>query len=237
MSATGIVALLAIILASGCTGTTTPSRTGVQQGEGVIVAPPQTDAAQRGTAAVEPVARPAPSPEVDAIRGGVVVVEPVVSPATPATTGPTGTSAAGTETSATKTETPGAKTSAKVPALPAAAAQVQKKEGAAPVTAKPGPPPLDLSSLEKRLRETEAIGAFTKLTLKNQVNGLLDQFRAYYQGRSKTTLAALREPYDLLLLKVLSLLQDSDPALASAIVASREAIWGILSDPVKFSKL
>jgi len=34
---------------------------------------------------------------------------------------------------------------------------------------------------------------------------------------------------------VLSLLQDGDPSLAAAIVASREAIWGILSDPVKFA--
>jgi hypothetical protein len=47
----------------------------------------------------------------------------------------------------------------------------------------------------------------------------------------------LRQKYDLLLLKVLSVLQDGDPALASAISASREAIWGILADPQKFSKL
>jgi hypothetical protein len=38
-------------------------------------------------------------------------------------------------------------------------------------------------------------------------------------------------------MKVLSLLQDSDPALASDIIASREAIWGILSDPKKFATL
>jgi hypothetical protein len=38
-------------------------------------------------------------------------------------------------------------------------------------------------------------------------------------------------------LKVLSLLQDNDPSLASAISASREALWGILIDPAKFAKL
>ncbi len=75
----------------------------------------------------------------------------------------------------------------------------------------------------------------TKIALKNQVDDLLNQFRAFYQGRLKTTLADLRKSFDLLVLKVLSLLQDSDPSLASAIVASREAIWGILSDPVKFA--
>ena len=88
--------------------------------------------------------------------------------------------------------------------------------------------------LETRLRETRAIGVLTKLSLKNQVDDLLDKFRAYYKRQSNTTLAELRRPYDMLLLKTLSLLQDSDPALARDIVASREAIWGILADRNKF---
>jgi hypothetical protein len=105
---------------------------------------------------------------------------------------------------------------------------------AAPVVSKPSAPPLDLASLETRLRETRAIGVFTKVSLKNQVDDLLDKFRAYYKRQSNTTLAELRRPYDMLLLKTLSLLQDSDPALARDIVASREAIWGILADRDKF---
>jgi hypothetical protein len=108
-------------------------------------------------------------------------------------------------------------------------------ESQTPIARKPEPPPLDLASLETRLKETKAIGVMTKIALKNQVDDLLDQFRAFYQGRLKITLAELRKSFDLLVLKVLSLLQDSDPSLASAIVASREAIWGILSDPVKFA--
>ena len=77
----------------------------------------------------------------------------------------------------------------------------------------------------------------TKLTLKNQVDDLLNQFRAFYAGKLKTTLAELRRPYDLLILKVLSLLQDKDPPLASDLASSREAIWAILSDPVKFAAM
>lgn len=103
------------------------------------------------------------------------------------------------------------------------------------MAAKPKAAPLDLKSLETRLKDTNAIGALTKLSLKNQVDDLLAQFREFYQGKLKTTLAELRRPFDLLLLKVLSLLQDSDPALAAAIVASREAIWGILSDRARFA--
>jgi hypothetical protein len=123
------------------------------------------------------------------------------------------------------------------PAKPPAMEQPGKKPGATPSPAKKAPPPLDLTTLETRLKETKAIGVFTKLTLKNQVDDLLEQFRAYYQGRARTTLAELRQPYDRLLLKVLSLLQDGDPELARTIVASREAIWGILADPNKFATL
>ena len=87
------------------------------------------------------------------------------------------------------------------------------------------------------MRDTRAIGVFTKLSLKNQVDGLLEQFRAKHKGASIPTLAELRQRYDLLLLKVLSLLQDGDPTLAQAITTSREAIWGILTDPREFAKI
>lgn len=119
----------------------------------------------------------------------------------------------------------------------------RKKPNAMPSPGKPAATPpttapaLDLKMLENRLKETKAIGVFTKLTLKNQVDDLLDQFRAYYQGKVKTTLAELRQPYDGLLLKVLTLLQEGDPELARAIVASREVIWSILADPAKFATL
>ena len=118
---------------------------------------------------------------------------------------------------------------------PLPAAQIAKQDTPAPPRATPpAAAPLDLKSLETRLKETQAIGVFTKLALKNQVDDLLDQFRAYYQGRLKATLAELRRSYERLLLKVLALLQDADPPLAVAIASSRESIWAVLSNPAKF---
>jgi hypothetical protein len=103
--------------------------------------------------------------------------------------------------------------------------------------ATPAPAPLDLGSLEERLRDTHAIGVFTKLSLKNQVDDLLGQFRAFYAGHDGLTLADLRGSYELLLMKVVTLLQDADPGLAGAVASSREAIWAILSDRTKFNNL
>lgn len=98
-------------------------------------------------------------------------------------------------------------------------------------------PPLDLPTLEQRLIDTPALGVFTKLSLKNQVDDLLGDFRSFYGGRSKWTLVELRQKFELLLLKVVTLLQDDDPSLATAISSSREAIWAVLSDPKKLANL
>ncbi|MES1189751.1 MAG: hypothetical protein ABUS47_01605 [Steroidobacter sp.] len=104
-------------------------------------------------------------------------------------------------------------------------------------TAPASQPSLDLDSLEQRLRETKAIGVFTKLSLKNQVDDLLSDFRAHYAGKSSVALSDLRQRYDLLLMKILTLLQDDDAPLAADIRSSREAIWDILRDPNKFAQI
>jgi hypothetical protein len=98
-----------------------------------------------------------------------------------------------------------------------------------------GDPVLNVAALKTRLRDTPAIGMFTKLALRNQVDDLLDRFRAYHRGGQKAGVVSLREQYELLVLKVLAVLQDIDSGLARAIAASHEAIWGILLDPDKFN--
>ncbi len=119
---------------------------------------------------------------------------------------------------------------------PAPAPNVVSKSTQAPVVSPPAAAPLDFASLGTRLRQTKAIGMLTKLSLKNQVDDLLGKFRAYHKRQGTATLPELRRSYDMLLLKVLSLLQDSDPSLARDIVQSRAAIWGILADPRKFTE-
>jgi hypothetical protein len=166
--------------------------------------------------AIEP-ARPVQPPPVT--RATVPTVPAAAAPATPV---------------APSRQPP--KPAVAVAAAPVPAPAVVPRAAPAPPTSQPAAAPLDLKSLEARLRQTKAIGVLTKLSLKNQVDDLLGGFRAYHKRQGTATLADLRRTYDMLLLKVLSLLQDSDPPLARDIVKSRAAIWSILEDPRKFAE-
>ena len=115
------------------------------------------------------------------------------------------------------------------PAKPAPATAPAKAPAAAA-------PPLDLRTLEERLKDTSAIGVLTKLSLKNQVDDLISNFKTYHAGARPPTLTELKPSFDLLLMTVLSLLQDKDSALARDINASRDAIWGVLTDKQKLAE-
>ncbi len=112
-----------------------------------------------------------------------------------------------------------------------------KKNEDPPPVAEKKEPPMDVEALEARLRETKAIGLFTKLALKNQIDDLMKQFGEYHQGVKKISINSLRQSYDMLVLKMLAVIQDGDPPLANTILSSREAIWKILSDREKFKTL
>lgn len=223
LSLVRIAGLLVLLLTPGCAwlervSQGEPPETGAMQESAPAPAPQQAAAEPEEAVAAKP-AQTAPK------QGGPVAVKPAPPPAAPPTT-------ATPKQSTAKSGAPAATLPAKAPASPAPMEPAPKKEIAAPPA-----PPLDLGSLETRLKGTNAIGVFTKITLKNQVDALMDQFRGHYDGTINTTLALLRQPFDMLILKVLSLLQDKDPPLALAVAQSREAIWGILSDPEKFKNI
>ncbi|MBT6272609.1 MAG: hypothetical protein HOI95_00565 [Chromatiales bacterium] len=96
---------------------------------------------------------------------------------------------------------------------------------------------LDLAALTDRLRNTESLGFFTKLELKSQIDSLLDDFRAHHTGNDQQQLSSLRERFELLLLKVRSLVQDDDPTLSVEIASAQPALWEVLTDPQKLADL
>ncbi len=217
-----VAGLLLALLTAGCGGVKrSPAVPPQPSATEAPAAPPAAVSAPEAQPAAPPVARAEPAPSApERVAQPASANEAANAKAPPAAKAPAKSVAPAGQQPA-KTET------AQAPAKKQTAQEAPKQKAEAP---------LDLASLETRLKETKAIGVLTKIALKNQVDDLLNQFRAFYAGKLKTTLAELRRPYDLLVLKVLSLLQDSDPSLAAAIVASREAIWGILSDRVKFAE-
>ncbi len=215
MRPTAVVAIASFILAvplAGCVRITIAPSPAAVAPAAVAAAPPAVEAA--------PPAVVSPPPAVaSAVPPAAALESPPVA-AAPAALAPP--AVASTPPVIAPPPAPAPKTVSKAPAPP-------------PVKAA-APPTLDLVSLEIRLRATGAIGVFTKLSLKNQVSDLVNQFKTFHHGGAPP-LTTLRQEYDLLLLKVLSLLQDNDAALARAVSASRESIWGILVDPAKFAKL
>jgi len=225
-SSTLAAGVLCGLLAAGCVGLQhaqpPESLPPTAQTVPVAVPPPPAVSAPQTPPSVAPA--PVPASPVEPIRPAA----PTALPRPPAPQVGTRTKPAAQPAQAVPAKPPAAVTTAKAATPPV-------PKAAAPVAPKPAAPPLDLTSLETRLRETKAIGVFTKISLKNQVDDLLVKFRAYHKRQAALSLAELRRSYDMLLLKVLSLLQDSDPSLARDIVASRAAIWSILADPEKFS--
>lgn len=217
----------------------------------LAVEPLRSPAIAGGTVVVERLP-PASAPQTGAVEpprllaspGGTVVVEllppaadaPVaaVPPADHATPPLT----AAPKVNPTKPDKAAAPTTAKVAAPAVRIPQPPKQPAAASVRAEPQAiPSLALATLEQRLKETNAIGLFTKIAVKNQVDDLLKRLKAHYDSGGKTPSAQLRQTYEQLLLKVHDLLRDGDPALASAVANSRDAIWNVLTDPVKFAQL
>lgn len=204
--------IMLTVLSTGCMHETKP-----QTQPPPVAATPETAKAPQTAKATPATAKP-PSPTSRA---------PATSKAKPAPA----TTAKTAPSSATKPQpaTPPKQVASAAPPKQATAPAPPKQAAAAPT--------LDLDGLEARLKQTKAIGLMTKLSLRNKVDDLLAQFRQHHAGKPMPTVAELRRSYDLLMMKVLSLLQDHDQQLASDIVSSRERIWGLLADPKSFAAL
>jgi hypothetical protein len=198
-------------------------------------------------------AAPAPAPAVASPPPVSAEATPAPAPAEPAPAPPIAAPApapAGEAARAPRAQTPPGNSGTAPSVATRSTAPAQSSRPAAPaappprsLSSPPQSPPvaaaatastLDFASLGTRLRETKAIGVLTKLAVKNQADDLLEQFRAYHKRQSELTLVDLRGSYDLLVLKILSLVQDGDPPLATEIHRSRAAIWDILADQRKF---
>ena len=95
----------------------------------------------------------------------------------------------------------------------------------------------DLNALVSRISQSKAPGLFTKLSLKHDIDGLLENVRKYHDGSGDGSLEQLRERYDVLVHKLMILLQEKDGELVKSIDDGRDKLWAILSDHDKFASI
>ena len=227
-----IAGFLVVLSASGCASM---KGTAAREGPRASQVPVPADSVPQSTPppASTPPSKAEPSTDTGSDRSSTPAKAADAAPPPP----PPPSVSTASRSSSAKTKSSGDTRPVKQAGAAAAKTPPPVSSPSSPAPAPAASPTLNLADLEQRLRETRAIGVFTKLSLKNQVDDLLNAFRALYRGPDKRPTAELRQRYDLLLLKVLTLLQDGDPPLAAAISSSREAIWSILADPDKLAKI
>ena len=92
---------------------------------------------------------------------------------------------------------------------------------------------LSLTRLEDRLRDSKALAPATKAELRAEVDELMAQFRDAH-ARGDADLAPLWEPYSKLMARIQALAKR-DPRLVRDVGASKEPIWGVLTDRAQFA--
>lgn len=100
-------------------------------------------------------------------------------------------------------------------------------EGAGPEAASSGHVHFNMDALIERLKNSDAIGVFTKLALRSDAMDVVEEVKSWREHRGHITLHEIRARFDGLLLKVLALLDD-DPALSADISMARDDIWNSL---------
>jgi len=95
---------------------------------------------------------------------------------------------------------------------------------------------VDFETLEKRIRKTKSIGVMTKLKLSNDIKKLLKEIKAFHSGSSSLTIGQQKEQYDLLYVKVATMVQDKDPELFHQLCNAWDPIWVALQDEENLKK-
>jgi len=96
---------------------------------------------------------------------------------------------------------------------------------------------IDFKTLEKKIRKTKAIGVMTKLKLSSDINKLLKELNAFHAGNSSLTLEQQREQYDLLYMKIVTLVQKKDPELFHQLCNVWDPLWVALQDEENLKKV
>jgi hypothetical protein len=94
-----------------------------------------------------------------------------------------------------------------------------------------------LERLEAGLKQTPVIGFFDKISLKGQLDALIDGVRRYHKGEAGISRDDLAHQFKRLFRRTLDLLEADRSGLYQEIAASRGALWNLMIDRRTFTKL
>jgi hypothetical protein len=95
----------------------------------------------------------------------------------------------------------------------------------------------DFDDLAQRLRQTEALGLFEKLALKDRLDTLMSDFVLFHEGRRDNSRKALKARFDRLLKDTVAILRKGDPSLSTLIERAHKNLWMLVSNPVSFAAM
>jgi len=90
---------------------------------------------------------------------------------------------------------------------------------------------LDLGSLEAKIRNTDAMDLFAKISLKSELSSLMDEVARCQLTKNAAGLKQQRARLEKLIDETVALLRKGDVSLADEVNRSRDAVWSFLNRP------
>ncbi len=91
----------------------------------------------------------------------------------------------------------------------------------------------DFHALETKIRNSEAIDLFSKISLKIEITSLVNEAVRLHEGKSAAGLYQRKVRFEELIDRAVIMLRKGDVSLAEEVEGSREALWRFLNSPEK----
>lgn len=91
----------------------------------------------------------------------------------------------------------------------------------------------DLGALETKIRNTDAIDLFSKISLKYEISSLIDEMARAHETRNAAGFTGQRARFERLIDRTVVMLSKGDIVFAKEVEDSREALWRFLNSPEK----
>lgn len=89
----------------------------------------------------------------------------------------------------------------------------------------------DLDALEAKIRNTDAIDLFAKISIKNELSSLIEEIARSRESKNAADLKIQKARFEKLIDGTVAMLRKGDAPLAKEVAESRGAIWNFLNRP------